>query len=190
MNQVLEQFGKQPLPVRIGLLLMIVVIIAILEHQLFYVPLDKQLKSLQKTAEDKQLDLAENQAVADNLPKFQEEVNVLNEQLKQAVSLLPNEANIQDILRQFTILTKKANVNLLLFRPGAQRKKGFYSEISMDLKLSGSYHDVATFFDQIGKVSRIINISGIVFSGILEVNNSSALRVDCRATTFMFVGGR
>ncbi|HLG18314.1 MAG TPA: type 4a pilus biogenesis protein PilO [Bdellovibrionota bacterium] len=190
MQQFLDQFAKLPLVAKLITLVVILVVIVAVEYQVFLVPKKEAYNALEAKARDLQVKLLENEAIAANLPKFQEEVNILNEQLKQAVALLPNEANIHAILRQLSILSKKTNIELNYFRPGGEASRGFYSEIPMDLKLSGTYHDLATYLDQIGKLSRIINISNIVFSGIRQAGNTVELDLDCRATTFMFRGGR
>jgi type IV pilus assembly protein PilO len=189
MNQALDFIAKQPISVKIVFLVVILIVIGGLEYQVKFLPLQKELKALGKKKEELQAKLVENQAVADNLPIFQEEVNVLNEQLKQAVSLLPNEADIQAILRQLSILARKSNIELGYFKPGGVTSRGFYSEISMDLRLDGTYNDIAMYIDQIGKLSRIINISDITYSNIRQEGRGMKMTIDCKATTFMFKGG-
>ncbi len=193
MNELINQFAKQPLSVKLIVLAVLVVIIIGVEYQVVLVPKKEQLATLRKQSADQNVKLVENQAIAANLPKFQEEVNILNEQLKQAVALLPNEADIHSILRQLSITAKKANIDILEFKPGGQSARDFYSEISMTLKLEGGYHDIAQFIDQVGKLSRIINISDITFTPQKVAAESAAnvmLGVDCKATTFMFRGGQ
>jgi type IV pilus assembly protein PilO len=189
MNQILDQFNKIPIVAKLVVLVVIVLAMSFGMYQFRYVPLKGKLRDLRAQKEQLNSKLIENQAVADNLPLFQEEVNVLNEQLKQAVSLLPNEADIHSILRQLSILARKTNVDLQFFRPGAVASRGFYNEIGMDLKIDGTFHDIATYIDQIGKLSRIINISDIVFGGHRMDGRVMRMTVDCRATTFMFRGG-
>ncbi len=186
----LEQFAKQPISVKLVLLGIIVVVIVVLEVQLYRSPKKDELERLVGETRNLQVQLLESQAIADNLPKFQEEVNILNEQLKQALALLPNEADVHSLYRQLAIVAKKANVDLLVFRPGGQGRRGFYNDLNMEVKLSGTYHDIATFIDLVGKLSRIVNVSNLVFSSARTDGNSIVMNVDCRVTTFMFAGGR
>jgi len=186
----LDQIAKQPLAVKIGVLIVALVAMFIIEWQVFLAPKKVEIKNLEKKKEDLKLKLVENEAIAANLGKFEDEVNILNEQLKQAIALLPNEADVHSLYRQLSIAAKKTNINLLTFRPAGQSSHGFYNDLSMDLKLHGSYNDIAIFIDQVGKLSRIVNISNIVFSSPTLVGNTINMNVDCRATTFMFSGGR
>ncbi len=189
MMKLLEQFGKAPLVFKLGSLVLILIVIAVVEYQVMFKPKKDDVDRLKKQSAELKVKLLENQAIADNLHKFQEEVNILNEQLKQALSLLPNEADVHTLFRQLSIVAKKTNVALLSFRPAGQASHGFYNDLSMELKIDGTYHDIAVFIDQVGKLSRIVNISNLVFSSPRIQGNSSLLTVDCRATTFMFAGG-
>ena len=189
MNQLLDKIAKLPIPVKLVILALMIVGMIGAEWQFFYSPKKVELENVVRTKGDLQVRLAENQAVADNLSTFQEEVNVLNEQLKQAVSLLPNEADIHNILRQLSILSRKTNVDLYSFRPGQTASRGFYNEITMDLKISGTYNDIAIFLDQIGKLSRIINVFDIQFDPPKQEGRLVKTGIDCKTATFMFRGG-
>jgi type IV pilus assembly protein PilO len=189
MTKLLEQFAKAALTVKLIALGVVLAIVVAVEYQVFYSQLKQELVRLQRQSAELKVKLLENQAIADNLPKFQEEVNILNEQLKQALALLPNEADVHSLFRQLSIVAKKTNVALLSFRPAGQAGHGFYNDLGMDLRIEGTYHDIAIFIDQVGKLSRIVNVSNLVFSAPKIQGNSILLQVDCRATTFMFAGG-
>lgn len=187
---ILEMIGKQPISVKIAVLFVLILIVFGLEYQMFYADKKQELDRLKKQTADLKVQLIENQAIADNLPKFQEEVNILNEQLKQAIALLPNDADIHELFRQLSIVAKKTNVELLSFRPGGVVSRGFYSEVSMDIKIDGTYHDIATFLDQVGKMRRIVNVSNLVFSALKFAGETPSLTVECRTTTYLFSGGQ
>lgn len=190
MNKILDQFEKQPLAVKLGILLLVVAIMGVLEYQMYYAPKMEEISNLDKQSAALKVKLTENQAIADNLPKFREEVDILNEELKRAVELLPNDAEIHGLYRQLSNEAKKTNVDLVNFRPGGRSDHGFYSSLDMQIKIEGSFFDIASFIDQVGKLSRIINISDLVFSGASVQGNLTKMTVDAKATTFMFSGGK
>ncbi|MCB0308235.1 MAG: type 4a pilus biogenesis protein PilO [Bdellovibrionales bacterium] len=187
---VLDQFGKQPVGVKIAFLVVLVLVALGMEYQMFYVEKKENLDRLKKQTADLKVQLIENQAIADNLPKFQEEVNILNEQIKQAVALLPNDADIHELFRQLSIVAKKTNVELLSFRPGGTANHGFYSAVSMDIRIEGHYHDLAVFLDRVGKMRRIVNVSNLVYSAPKFVGESPTLTIECRTTTYLFSGSK
>ena len=186
----LELFSKQPISIKVAILAVLVLVVFGLEYQMFYAEKQQELERLRKQTADLKVQLIENQAIADNLPKFQEEVNILNEQLKQAIALLPNDADIHELFRQLSIVAKKANVELLSFKPGGVVSRGFYSDVSMDIRLEGSYHDIAVFLDQVGKMRRIVNTSNLVFGAPKFGTETPTMTVECRTTTYLFSGGQ
>ena len=46
------------------------------------------------------------------------------------------------------------------FEPLGETTKDFYSEI-LTMRLKGTYHEIATYIDSIGKMDRIVNVTGI-----------------------------
>lgn len=189
MNRFFDQFVKLSLGVKLGVLGVIVGIIIAVNHIFFFKPLSTELDAKKSQSAQLQAKYVENQAIADNLPKFQEEVNLLKNQLREAIALLPNEANVHTLYRQLFIEAEKSNVEMLSFKPGGSSKKGFYSDLTLDVTLRGSYHRLAEFIDRTGKLDRIINISNIVFTKLTPTNNDTETEVSARVTTYMFGGG-
>ena len=58
-------------------------------------------------------------------------------------------------------LTEQGDFDLLRFTPGNFIDKDFYSEWPIAIRLNGTYHNLALFFDRIGRFSRIINIENL-----------------------------
>lgn len=189
MNRFFDQFVKLSLTVKLVVLGVLVFAILGVNYIFFYTPKKKELDAKKTQSAQLEAKYVENQAIADNLPKFQEEVNLLKDQLREALSLLPNEANVHTLYRQLCVEAEKSNIELLTFKPAGTNKKGFYSDLSLDITLRGSYHRIAEFIDRTGKLDRIINISNIVFTKIQPGANEVETEVSARVTTYMFGGG-
>ena len=189
MNQVVDQIAKLSLPHKIVFLVLLLILIGVGYYIAFYSPLEETLTQLEKKQEELNEKLMENEAIAKNRDKFEEELAVLDEELKQALNLLPNDSDIRSLLRQISVLQKKTNVTNLMFKPGGEVRKGFYAEIPIELKLEGTYHDIALFFDKVGKLERIVNLSDITLGSPKLISGKMILNVSCMATTFKFIGG-
>jgi hypothetical protein len=77
MNRFFDQFVKLALGVKLGVLGVLVGMIIAVNHIFFFKPLKLSLMRRKVKAVSLQAKYVENQAIADNLPKFQEEVNLL-----------------------------------------------------------------------------------------------------------------
>jgi type IV pilus assembly protein PilO len=55
------------------------------------------------------------------------------------------------------------------------------------MSVSGNYHEIATFFDSLGRMRRIVNVSEVVLDGPKDVNGKVILSGKFLVTAFMFV---
>jgi type IV pilus assembly protein PilO len=82
-------------------------------------------------------------------------------QFAEALNLLPNTKEIPALLKTITQLGTDSQLEFVLFSPQRERPKDFYMEIPVSIQVSGSYHNVAVFFDKVGRMDRIINILNV-----------------------------
>jgi type IV pilus assembly protein PilO len=102
-----------------------------------------------------------------------------------ALRLLPTSSEIPALLKSITKLGNDSNLQFLLFSPEREvPKEELYVEIPVSIEVMGGYHDVAMFFDKIGKLDRIVNIINV--SMIPAKSDTTMLRTKCRALTYRF----
>ena len=58
----------------------------------------------------------------------------------------------------------KAGVELRRYTAKPVAAKEYYSEVPFDMELDGPYYSMLNFFDRVGKLERIVNISGLLVS--------------------------
>ena len=63
-----------------------------------------------------------------------------------------------------TVATQ-SNLVIKSFKPAPVVTKKLHAEWPIQLELEGSYHNLATFFDRVGKFTRIVNITGVDIRG-------------------------
>jgi type IV pilus assembly protein PilO len=91
------------------------------------------------------------------------------------------------LLTDVTSLGKNAGLDFRAFRPQQEIRKAFYAEVPIDIEFTGAFHDIATFFDQIARLPRIINITELDMTIFKEGGTGTLLKVEGKATTFRFV---
>ena len=55
------------------------------------------------------------------------------------------------------------------------------------MTVTGNFHEIATFFDALGRLRRIVNIGDIVMDSPKDVGGKVVVNAKFLATTFMFV---
>lgn len=124
---------------------------------------------------------------AENRDAFEKSVELLNDELAKAVKELPNEREIPDLLRRISSIGKKIGLEFLLFQPIPEVPKDFYAEVPVKIRVEGSYHEVAVFFDRIGKLNRIVNVRDISMASPQERSGRILLTTDGTAVTYRFL---
>lgn len=129
----------------------------------------------------------ELRTVAANMKRFQEEAAKLREELKLAITQLPTSKEIPSLLSNISQMGKDSGLEFLLFKPTAEVSKEFYAEIPVEIKVKGTYNNVAIFFDKVGKLPRIVNISEVAMDNAKEASGRWEITTSCTATTFKFI---
>jgi type IV pilus assembly protein PilO len=123
---------------------------------------------------------------AKELPKWEAREIEVNAQFSQALKLLPNEKEVPSLLRNITKLGADANLEFRLFTPKKESPEHFYYRLPVSIEVSGNYHDVATFFDKVGRMERIVNILNVEMKP--QKARSTMLITKCEAVTYRFKG--
>ena len=189
MDPRLEKVLKLPLYQRFLILVTLMLVIAGLFVYLMYLPMRDELAGLQQKDASLQSKIQEDQRIADNLPQFKAEFEKMEALLNDALTELPNEKEIPNLLTSITALAKENGLNVTLFKPGAEKPMGFYAEVPVELKMVGSFHEVALFSDAVAKLPRIVNINNLTLASPKDEGGRVLLAINCLATTFRFIEG-
>ena len=66
--------------------------------------------------------------------------------------------------------------------------KTLHAEWPISLELQGTYHNLAIFFDKVGKLPRIVNITNVDIRNIgTPVPGGPTITATCTATTFVLL---
>jgi len=89
-------------------------------------------------------------------------------------------------LKGITQLGTDSQLEFRLFSPQKETPKDFYLEIPVSIEVSGSYHNVAMFFEKVGQMERIVNILNVSMTPLKD--RSTTLNTKCDAVTYRFKG--
>jgi Tfp pilus assembly protein PilO len=108
-----------------------------------------------------QAKIQEGRAAKLQLPRFREEVRLLEIELDKLLRILPARRNTPELLRRIRSLAEQGDFDLLRFTPGDFLEKDFYVEWPIAIDVTGTYHSLALFFDRLGRFSRIVNVENL-----------------------------
>lgn len=136
-------------------------------------------------------EIAEKQIFAKQIEKYKKEVDVLKKNLQIALAKLPERKEISGLLDSVSEAGRRVDLEFLLFEPMSEvSKEGLYAEIPVKVEAAGSYHNIAIFFEKVGKLPRIMNIANISIRTIEDTKEKSKndyLICSCIVKTYMFL---
>ena len=109
-------------------------------------------------------DVTKKRAYVQNMEKYKARFQQLELELARAKTVLPDTADVAQLLSVLGNKARDVGLSIDRFEPLGETTKDFYSEILFTMKLKGTYHEIATYIDSIGKIDRIVNVTGISMS--------------------------
>jgi type IV pilus assembly protein PilO len=187
----MDSIIKLPTPKKVLILVAILCAITGIYFYVFFLPQSDELNLKKDELSKSVKELNESRAIARDLEKFKGQVKRLNEELEKALTQLPNEKEIPEILKTISSLGKESNLEFTLFRPKSEEPQQFYAKVPIELIAVGSYHNTGIFFDKVSKLSRIINVVDFNMSRAKDVRGGGEtdilIKTSCLMNTYRFV---
>jgi len=187
----MDSILKLSTPKKVLILVAILCVIAGLYLYAFFIPRQDELKVARGELSKLTKELNESRAITRDLQKFKEQVEKLNEELKNALTQLPNEKEIPEILKNISSLGKESNLEFTLFRPKPEEPQQFYAKVPIELVALGSYHNIGIFFDKVSKLPRIINVVDFNMTRAKDIKGRSEseilVKTSCMINTYRFI---
>ena len=132
-------------------------------------------------------DIKKGLDTAKKLPEFRGQVSDLEARLANLKAILPEEKDAADLLNRMQTVAAQSSMTIKGFKPSPTVTKQLHAEWPIALELEGTYHNLATFFDRVGKFTRIVNISGLDVKGRDRSDANNTITASCVATTFVLL---
>ncbi len=150
-------------------------------------PIHTEMRSRQQQLVSLRADITRGQATARQLPQFEAQVADLQSRLDSLKAVLPEEKDAADLLRQMQTVAVQSNLVIKTFRPQPTVTQTLHAEWPIQLELEGTYHNLAMFFDRIGRFTRIVNISNLDVKGLSKPQAGTSINATCVATTYVLL---
>lgn len=184
INKFFDTISKISKVQRVLIFVGTIVILVGLFIWFIYMPKTKDIARLKTSITNLENQIALAKVKAKNLKKLEEEHAGIQKELSLALKLLPSSSEIPNLLENITKLGNESNLEFILFSPKKEVSKQFYVEIPVSIEVNGGYHDVAVFFDKVGKLDRIVNVIDVSMKPASK--DSKDLHTACTAVTYRF----
>jgi type IV pilus assembly protein PilO len=122
-------------------------------------------------------------AQAVNLEALEEQQRQVNRYVERLEKQLPSKADMDALLSDINQAGVGRGLQFELFKPGQEVLKDYYAERPIDIKVTGTYHDIGEFAGDMAKMSRIVTLNNLS----LSTGKDGALALDAVAKTFRYL---
>lgn len=184
MGNLLERFLERPLWQKLAVWVGSLGLVGFLFWNYYYGEKRKTFAELEEKVSNLNTQIHQEQRLARNLPKFEKEVDELDKKFRIAVAELPDKREIPDLIISISNLARDSGLLVTLFKPNPEVRKEFYAEVPVSVSVEGTFHQVATFFDEVGQLPRIVNINQISLGGAKVLEDRISIKADYVTTAF------
>lgn len=176
-----------------------VVGVAVVLSAALYFTLFKTQREANATAqaalETKLRENAELESYRPKLVDIERQLASLKQQLDIERKIVPDEKEVPGFMKMMNAEAMKAGVELRRYTARPTAAKDFYTEVPFEMELDGPYYSMLNFFDKVGKLERIVNVSGLQVATTKKPSDAKAKHsynyapnesvvATCTATTF------
>jgi len=138
---------------------------------------------------------AELESYRPKLVDIERQLASLKQQLEIERKIVPDEKEVPGFMKMMNAEAMKAGIELRRYTARPTAAKEYYTEVPFEMELDGPYYSMLNFFDRVGKLERIVNVSGLMVATTKKPTEAKAKHTyqyapnesvvaTCTATTF------
>ena len=181
--------GRWPPSLRAAAVAAALVVILLFGSRVFVVDGQyAQLRSAQREETDLRTRFEQGQRRTANLQAYREQIAEIERSFDTALVRLSPTTEIPGLLADISQAGLNAGLEERLFHPMEEQRREFYSELAVNLSLSGDYHQLGRFVSDIAAVPRLVTLHDVHIRP-LEDGAPGKLVLDVTARTYRHLDG-
>ena len=183
--------GSWPGPIKA--IVLVVLFVAIVFGGYWFLVKDQYTQLERVAAEEQKLkEQYESKAFkVANLVAYREQMEDMKESFGALLKQLPADTEVPGLLEDITNTGLGSGLTIEQIKLKPEVSQGFYIELPMDIVVSGTYHDIASFVSGVASLPRIVTLHDFTISpGSKKQSTMSGdqLRMSVSAKTYRYAG--
>ncbi len=151
-----NNIGGWPTSVKTFFTGLVLAVIVFLGWYLFISDQQDQLQAAVTKEDQLKKEFSEKQAKSVNLEALQQQLDEMQDMLRQLLRQLPSKTEMPELLVDVSQTALSAGLETELFQPGPETPKDFYAEKPIQLRMVGTYHQFGTFISGVASLPRVV----------------------------------
>ena len=179
--------GRWPFAIRVFFVALIFVVVTVGATYYFVIEPQKPILEAAQLHETELRAIFESrQRKAANFEAYRVQLAEIEESFGAMLRQLPGRTEVPNLLVDVSQIGLAAGLSEDLFKPDGEIHKGFYAELPIKIRLTGSYHELARFVSDVAALPRIVTLHDIEISTSDELSGSD-LSMELTAKTYRYL---
>jgi len=177
--------GTWPLPVKAAMLLFVCA--AVVGGGVYYDTLDQltKLDSTERTEQTLKNEFEAKQKKAASFQDYKDQLTQIEASLAEMIRQMPTKEELASLLVDISQTGLASGLEFKLFKPDTPLLKDFYSELPINIQVTGKYQELGLFVSGLASLPRIVTIHDVnitpegkdgsmLMSAVVKTYNESA----------------
>lgn len=170
----IENIGKWPKPIKVGVILILSFVVFCLGYYLFIHPNIEKLNILAAQETKLKAEFENLQQKAANLEAYRNQMRMMQDKFGAMLRQLPTKNEMPGLLDDISKTGVASGLTFRLFAPAPEITHDFYIELPIQMIVTGNYHQLAIFLSRISEMDRIVTLHDFVLESVLVDKKKSA----------------
>ncbi len=154
----LDSIGVWPLPGRIAVLVVLVILVLAGSWYLSIKDLGARLERAQTTEQELRREFETKAHQAANLDAYREQVAELEKTFEALLAQLPSDTEVPGLLDDITEIGRGSSLTIQSIELQPERTDEYYIELPIKIVATGGYHDFGAFVSGVASLPRIVTL--------------------------------
>lgn len=191
----MAKWNDMPARAQIGIIVTVAVALTVGLYFMYYQKIADANEADAKTLAGKRAEIEQLQPFQGKLEELNRSIDGLKQQLELQKRIVPEEKEVESFIKLMQAEASQSNIEIRRYTANPIATKEYYSEAPFYIEIDGPYYAVLDFFQRVGKLERIINISNLSMASVKKPGGAKLKRTyvyepnesvvaGCVATTF------
>ena len=179
-----KTIGSWPIAVQLVTLLLILALVVFLGYWFDWRNQLTEINTLRERESTLRTTFMDKKRQAINLPAYQKQLEDIEQAFGALLRQLPNRSEMDALLTDINQAGLGRGLQFELFKPApSETTSEFYAELPINIRVTGSYHELGSFASDISQLPRIVTLNDIA----VATGRDGMLTMDAVAKTFRYL---